>query len=174
MKILYGIIALVVVSGGAWYVMNLPETASPTETPDSNSPRMNSDAPSNESMQFKGSLQALAARGGSWQCDVSVTTEGVTTKGTTYVTGEMVRADYVTDVPQYGDIESHMIMREATVYTWSNLMSRGMKFPITDGKMSGERSTTEVTPQFDGEYDYSCKAWPTDESKFALPQGITF
>lgn len=172
MKILYGIIGLILVAGGVWYATSMTPTE--TETVDANTENMNSDAPSTEAMNFKGSLQGLVARGGSWQCEVSVTTEGVTTKGTSYIASGMVRTDFVSTVPQYGEIESHMIMRDSTVYTWSNLMPQGMKFPIVDGTMGGARSSTEVTPQFDGEYDYTCKAWPTDESKFALPTDITF
>lgn len=173
MKILSTIVVLVLLIGGVLYfVKTSKDSVSTSEnTPP---PGIASDQPSQETRTFNGKLETLVAEGGSWECTSSVTSQGVTTKGTSYIGGTMVRSDFVSSVPQYGDIDSHMIMRDETVYTWSNLMPRGMKFPLEDGKMKGERSSTEVTPQFDGEYDYSCKAWPTDESKFALPEGVMF
>jgi hypothetical protein len=181
MKALYWIVGVVVVAGGAWAVMGMPgldrsgggNTDTSPDTQDVSNASEATDV-QDEPGEFKGSLQDLVARSGSWQCEVSVTTQGVTTKGTTYASGGKVRADFVSSVPGYGDITSHMIMRDATVYTWSSMMSTGMKFPIQDGKMQGDRKSTEVTPQFDQMYDYSCAAWTTDESKFALPSGITF
>jgi hypothetical protein len=185
MKALYWIAGIAVVAGAAWVVLGMPKNtglggwgeADPsknTQEAAGGEPTQPTDAPAGETQQFKGSLQELVGRSGSWQCTVSVTAQDITTTGTTYVAGGKVRADYVSPVPGYGNVESHMIMRDTTVYTWTSLMSQGMKFPIQDGKMQGERKSTEVTPQFDQAYDYSCAAWTADESKFALPAGITF
>lgn len=173
MKILYGIIGLIVVLGGAWYVASMPKTPTQTETPDANTENMNSDVPSTETAQFKGSMQGLLARGGSWQCDVSSTVDGIISTGTTYVAGGMMRADFTSNIPQVGEMETHMIMRENTAYTWTSMMNMGLKFPISEAEGEAEVSA-EVAAQVNQEYDYSCKAWPTDESKFALPEGIAF
>jgi len=169
MKILYALIGLAVVGIGAWFVMN-PRPAADTPTVEQEQAR---DLPSNETQAFKGSMQQLMARGGSWRCDVSLTTEGVTTSGTTYVAGGMVRADFVSNVPQIGNVESHMIMRDNTAYTWTSMMNQGFKFPIESAEGQPEVSA-EVAAQVNQQYDYRCTAWPTDESKFALPSGITF
>lgn len=128
---------------------------------------------SSETQNFKGSMQELMARGGSWKCDVSVTTEGITSTGTTYVAGDMVRADFVSTMPQVGNIETHMLMRDNTAYTWSSMMNRGFKFPISGAEGQPEVSA-EMAAQVNQDYDYRCAAWPTDENKFALPTGITF
>lgn len=171
MKILYAFIGLVVVAGGAWFVLNLQ---SPEETPSmaQESPET-SDMPSNEAQDFKGSMQELMARGGSWRCDVTATIQGITSSGTTYVADGMVRADFTSSVPQIGNIESHMIMRGNTAYTWSSMMNQGFKFPIRGGEVEPEVSA-EMAAQVNQEYDYRCVAWPTDESVFALPTDITF
>lgn len=176
MKIVYALIGILILGGGAWYVFtndtqDTPEAGQNQQVTQGAEVR---ETPSDEPGQFKGSLQQLVARAGSWQCAIDVTTQGITTKGTTYIAGGKVRADYVSSVPGYADIESHMIMRDEAVYTWSSLMAQGMKFPLEDGKMQGDRKSTEVTPQFDQAYDYTCAVWSTDESKFALPSGITF
>jgi hypothetical protein len=176
MKIVYAFVGVLILGGGVWYVL----TSDTQTTPGADQNQEVSqkadvrETPSGEPGQFRGSLQQLVARAGSWQCTIDVTTQGVPTKGTTYIADGKVRADFVSAVPGYTDIESHMIMRDNTVYTWSSLMAQGMKFPIQDGQLQGERKSTEVTPQFDQAYDYSCAAWQTDESKFALPSGITF
>lgn len=182
MKALYWIIGAVVVVGGAWVVMGMPTNlglggwgdgdASKNTQGDTSGPTQTT-APSNETQQFKGSMQSLMVRGGSWRCDVSVMTEGITTSGTTYVAKGMVRSDFVSNVPQVGNVESHMIMRDNTAYTWSSMTKQGFKFPIQGGEAQPEVSA-EVAAQVNQEYDYKCTAWPTDESKFVLPSGITF
>lgn len=170
MKILYGIIALVVVAGGAWYVMQGTAEAPSQEMA---SESRTDGATAHESQIFSGSMQDLMTRSGSWQCDVSVTAEGITTSGTTYVSGGKIRADFTSNVPQVGNIESHMIMRDNTAYTWSNMMNRGFKFPIKGNEVEPEVSA-EMAAQVNQNYDYNCKAWSADENKFALPTGITF
>lgn len=181
MKALYWIIGAVVVAGGAWVVLGMPtslglggwgETDPNTRT--QGEEMQASDTPSVENQDFTGSLQELIARGGSWKCDVSVTVENITTTGTNYVGGGKVRADFTSVVPQYGTITSHMIMRDNTVYSWSDLSPQGLKFAVENGEVQDTRTSTEATPQFDQAYDYTCSAWPTDESKFTLPTGITF
>lgn len=168
MKILYALIALAVVGGGAWFVMNREEaTGAPSSAQES------SEMVSTETQNFKGSMQELMARGGSWKCDVSVTTEGITSTGTTYVAQGRVRADFVSEIPQVGKMESHMLMRDNTAYTWTSMMNQGFKFPIKGNEVEPEVSA-EVAAQINQDYDYRCTAWPTDESVFALPSGITF
>lgn len=168
MKILYALIALVIVGGGAWFVMNR-EAA--TEAP--SSMQESSEMVSTETQNFKGSMQELMARGGSWKCDVSVTAQGISSTGTTYVAQGMVRADFVSTMPQVGEVETHMIMKGNTAYTWTSMMKQGFKFPISGAEADPEVSA-EVSAQLNQDYDYRCTAWPTDESTFALPSGITF
>jgi hypothetical protein len=172
MKWLYGIIGLIVVGGGIWYAMNMNGDANDA-TIQTAEQANTQDAPSNESQQFRGSLKDLMARSGSWRCDISVTTEGVTASGTTYVAQGKVRADFVSEVPQFGSVASPMIMRDNTAYTWTDMMNQGFKFPIQGAEVEPEVSA-EVAAQMNQAYDYSCAAWPTDESKFALPSDITF
>ena len=169
MKILALFVGLALVGGGAWYVLQKQDAS---EAP-SQSQEAGSDAPSNESGKFRGSLQQLMARSGSWRCDVSMTTEGVTSTGTTYVANGNVRADFVSNIPQVGSIESHMIMKDNTAYTWTSMAPQGFKFPIS-GQENQPEVSAEVAAQINQAYDYDCRAWPTDESKFALPSGITF
>ena len=171
MKILYALIALVVVGGGAWYL-----TQGTVEAPTQESDRAQTNtAPANPNDQqtFSGSLQELMARGGSWTCDVSSTAGGVTSSGTTYVANGMVRSDFSSDIPQVGNIESHMIVRDGLAYTWTSMMNQGFKFPIAEAEGEAEVSA-EVAAQVNQNYDFSCRAWSADASKFALPADVTF
>jgi hypothetical protein len=168
MKIVYALIGLLILGGGAWFVMNQQPVS---ETP--SAAEETSEAPSTETQAFKGSMQELVARGGSWRCDVSITAEGISSTGTTYVADGKVRADFVSTMPQVGQVETHMLMLGNTAYTWTSMMKTGFKFPIRGAEADPEVSA-EVSAQLNQDYDYRCVAWPTDESKFALPSGITF
>jgi hypothetical protein len=169
MKILYALIGLVVIGAGAWFVLGQKEASSEASMQGSET----SEPVSTETQAFKGSMQELMARGGSWRCDVSITAEGISSTGTTYVAEGKVRADFVSTMPQVGQVETHMLMLGNTAYTWTSMMNTGFKFPIRGAEADPEVSA-EVSAQLNQDYDYRCTAWPTDESKFELPSGITF
>ncbi len=171
MKILYTLIALIVVGGGAWYLMR-----GTVEAPTQDSDRAQTNevpAAASDEQNFSGSMQELMARGGSWTCDVSSTAGGVTSSGTTYVANGMVRSDFTSEIPQVGNIESHMIVRDGLAYTWTSMMNQGFKFPISQAEGEAEVSA-EVAAQVSQDYDFSCSPWAVDVSRFALPSGITF
>lgn len=169
MKILYALIALVVVGGGAWYAMQGTVEAPTQETERA---QVN-EAPVSDIQNFSGSMQELMARGGSWTCDVASTAGGVTSSGSTYVANGMVRSDFSSNIPQVGNVESHLIVRDGLAYTWTSMMSQGFKFPVSQAEGEAEVSA-EVAAQMNQDYDFSCEPWVTDESVFALPNRITF
>lgn len=173
MKILYALVGLAVLGGGAWFFLQMQGAAVP-ETPQntvSQNPQANT--PSDEAQNFSGSMQELMARGGSWTCDVSSTAGGIASSGTTYVANGMVRSDFTSNIPQVGNIESHMIVRDGLAYTWTSMMNQGFKFPISEGEGEAEVSA-EVAAQVNQDYDFSCRPWAVDVSTFALPSGIEF
>lgn len=169
MKALYALIGLLIIIAIAWFFLQGTAEAPATGEPQAMQQQENTQT----NGVFSGSMQQLMARGGSWQCDVSVTNEGITTTGTTYAANGKMRADFVSNVPQAGTVESHMIMRDNTAYTWTSMMNRGFKFPIQGGEAQPEVSA-EVAAQVNQNYDFNCTAWTTDESKFTLPSGVTF
>lgn len=171
MKILYTLIALVVVGGGAWYLMQGTVEA-PTQ--DANGAQMNEvPAAAPDEQKFSGSMQELMARGGSWTCDVSSTAGGVNSSGTTYSANGMVRSDFTSSIPQVGNIESHIIVRDGFAYTWTSMMNQGFKFPIGEAEGEAEVSA-EVAAQVNQDYNFSCTPWVVDESVFTLPSTIAF
>lgn len=175
MNIFYALIGLLIIGGGGWYVMQM-QNAPVSETTQEGVAMENmqaSETPSNETQNFSGSMQELMARGGSWTCDVTSTAGGITSSGTTYAANGMVRSDFTSNIPQVGNIESHMIVRDGLAYTWTSMMNQGFKFPISKGEGEAEVSA-EVAAQVNQDYDFSCRAWSADASKFALPAGIVF
>lgn len=170
MKWAYIAAGLVVVAGGAWLAMggltNDVENEMPNNTEQSGE--------TSDTQQFSGSMQDLLSRSGSWQCDVSVNAGGVVSNGTTYVSGGKMRADFTSNIPQVGSVETHMIMRDNTAYTWSSMMNRGFKFPIQNGQVSASGADAQAAAAFNQNYNYDCDVWARDESKFALPSNITF
>jgi hypothetical protein len=172
MKILAALVGLLVLGAGAWYFAGgraSDFTMQPTTTEDTNT-----NTAANTDTAFKGSMNDLIARGGSWQCDVSATVQGITTSGTTFVSGGKLRGDFSSNVPQFGKIETHMIVKDTTAYTWTSMMNRGFKFPVENGTITASGADAQAAAQFNQAYDYDCRAWIADESKFALPSGITF
>ncbi len=173
MKILYAVIGLAVLGGGAWYATQMQGGAVPEASQDSPSQNTQTNTPTNESQNFSGSMQELMARGGSWTCDVTSTAGGITSSGTTYVANGMVRSDFSSNIPQVGNIQSYMIVRDGLAYSWTSMMNQGFKFPIAQSEGEAEVSA-EVAAQINQDYDFSCRPWSVDASKFALPSGITF
>lgn len=173
MKIILGFIALLVIGAGAWYYaggdMSDLQGAFGEKHNEAVTPH-----PADNVQEFHGSLEDLLARPGAWQCDVSVTVQGLTTSGTVFAAGKKLRGDFTANVPQFGNMQTHLIATGDTLYTWTSLMDRGYKFPITGGSVKASGSDAETAAAFNQDYDYRCRSWTADETKFALPAGIVF
>lgn len=176
--IFYWIIGAVVVVGGAWFVMGMPTNLGLDGWRESNpsaSTHQDVNTPSNETMEFNGSMQQLMARSGSWQCEYAADVGGTNVKGITYISGGKIRSDILTTIPQLGrSVDMHMILLGTTAYTWNSMSPQGMKITMNNGQANAAGADAQAWAQFNQQYGYKCSAWPTDESKFALPAGITF
>lgn len=141
-----GIVVVAVVAGGIWYTMN-------------------SDVTSTQSSE---SIASLAAKSGSWRCDVAHTGENHAT-GIVFISGGKVQGDFNTDVP-LGETQAHMISDNEYVYIWRSGMSTGFKSKLTVGS-SGSADDQDFYYQT---YTYRCSPWSPDNTKFTLPSNITF
>lgn len=168
-KILLGVVALFALGGVAWFFAGGKYDIKGKPAPDD---LRQEEVQVETAGEFSGSMGDLIARSGSWQCTVSVNASGVVSEGTTYISGGKMRSDFTSTIPQVGDVSSHMIMRENTVYTWSSMLNRGFRFPVQGGQAQGQGSAEAA--MFNENYNYDCDVWLADESKFELPAGITF
>lgn len=176
MKILVAVVGLVAVGGVAWYFaggraddvapLNVEEYVQDVGP--------NASEAAESEGTFSGSMKDLLGRAGAWRCEVSVDSDGVVSTGTTYVSGGKMRADFTSNIPQVGNVASHMITRENTVYTWTSMMNRGFKFPVENGEVEASGQNSQQANMYNKNYDYDCKMWAADEGVFSLPSGVTF
>ncbi len=170
-KIIGGVVALVLVAGGAaYFVMNQPP-ASPAQGGATNT----ANTSENGSGAFQGSLADLMGRGGDWQCTFNVENEVSKSDGTVFVSGEKLRGDFASMVPQLNQtIDSHMIQSEGYVYVWTSLTTQGFKSKATLGTADGTTAFKDQGVDINQQYNYNCSPWTVDVSKFELPAGVTF
>jgi hypothetical protein len=126
---------------------------------------------------YRGSLTDLAARGGSWKCTVDAQADTgagqAASSGTTYVSGDKVRADFTTTVQGYGSVDSHLIVAGGYSYSWSSMMPQGIKTQVT-ATAGGGAATSGQGADAHQSYAYDCQPWTADASLFAVPTDITF
>lgn len=166
-----GIVVAVVVVGGGYYVLSRPAGA--PVTLDQEQALATTTETSTASGRFTGSLVELVARGGSWKCSVDSTTAQAVSSGVTYVSGGKVRADFTTNVPSYGSVETHLVADGTDVYTWSSMMPQGIKTKMT-AQGSGAGPTSGQGVSADTKYSYDCQPWTGDAALFVVPANVTF
>lgn len=166
-----GIIVAVVVLGGAAAFLLMPQAGAPT----SGASSQNTVAGQNSDGAITGSLADLLNRGGDWQCIFNVKNEVSESSGTVYVSGQTLRGDFVSAVPQLNqDIDSHMIQKDGSVYVWTSLSPQGFKSAATIGTPDGTTAFSQQGIDINQQYAYNCTPWTVDASQFELPEGITF
>lgn len=168
-KLILSIIAILVVVGIGYAVFRddgmTDDTA--TTTP------VVTDGTANEG-GFSGNLFELAARGGSWKCTWESDADGLAMTGTVFVDRGKFKSD--AEVQSGGmTIIAHTIGDGEFVYSWTNLMTTGFKFRVTEGPNAvPPQGTTAQAQQFASMYNYDCDPWTADSGTFALPTGVTF
>lgn len=123
---------------------------------------------------FSGNLFELAARGGSWKCTWASDADGLAMTGTVFVDRGKFKSD--AEVQSGGmTIVAHTLGDGEFVYSWTNLMTTGFKFRVTEGPNAvPPQGTTAQAQQFAEMYNYDCDPWTADSGEFALPSGVTF
>lgn len=125
--------------------------------------------------QSQTSLTALLAKGGSQKCTFSHEESGAGSSGTIYMSSGKMRGDFIAKVQGAQEVQSHMIVDGQTSYVWSDAMPQGVKM-----KFDAAATANATDPMAKGNIDpnqkanYDCSYWSADQSKFALPSGVTF
>ena len=166
------ILGAIALAGAAWFAFG---QGAGTTTDTGQQTAGQSSMVSDESFDEQTTLAAIQARGGSWKCDVSSTGPTANSSGTVYVAGERLRGDFTSEVPQVGmTIDSHIVSDGSYTYTWSSAAAQGVKAKVTTEGEAGGKTSDSQTFDSGATMDYKCSAWPTDESKFAVPSDVTF
>lgn len=154
-KIAAGIIGLLVVGAGAYYVSTNRSAPAPGQENTNATAR-------NES------LRQLVDAGVSVQCSFSSVTEAAQSSGTAFIANGMVRIDSQSQTSS-GMIEAHTVLKDNMSYLWSPQYGQGFKATIDT-----EVSENSRLPDYDEEAEYECRPWTPDLSKFELPTDIEF
>lgn len=137
----------------------------------------NPSAPQGKKMAFS----QLMAQNGTYKCTVNQYVGDIESKGTVYMSGGLLRAEFATTV-QGRAIDTTMITRDGYTYTWTSMApTMGFKAkvvaPTTEGNTNVNANTkTSGSYSWNAEQigDYNCEAWTVDQSKFTVPSSITF
>lgn len=170
-KVIFAILAIVVIGGAGVYFMAGNSTT--PAMPENEGESMHSDDVMNkdEMTSFTGKLQDLLARTGSYRCSVSQEVNGAHTDGIVYVADGKLRGDFESSV-QGITIESHMIVKDSNIYAWTPISPNGFKIPQAEATKPADETTpsSQNYADFQQEYTYECAAWTIDETLFTLPE----
>lgn len=170
--IFIAIIALFLLTGiGLFlYSQNKPTTNTAPSTTSENAPA------TTDSRQ--GTFWELASAGKNLECSFSFASSNATTNGTAYVSGAKLRTDVVTSAGGQ-TVNTYMIKDGDYIYTWNSNVNQGIKMKFDQA--TAPSPTTSATaapstqaPDLSQSYQYDCKDWNVDDSKFTLPTNIQF
>jgi len=124
--------------------------------------------------QGQSSFKDLIAMGKPQKCSAWFTAKDVTSTGTIYLASQQMRGDFTAQV-QGKTMQTHMIVKNQTVYTWVEGMGTTIGFQTSLHTSSSTSNTTQSrSVDVNQKVSYNCEAWTEDDSVFALPAGVTF
>ena len=118
------------------------------------------------------SLKDLLARQGQQTCTFTSTTNNSQSQGTVYIDNGKMRGNF-TSAQNGQTVASHMIVKDGSVYVWSDGIAQGYKMDVstlTDASSQGSQSVIEATAPV----GYNCTTATVDQNVFTLPTDITF
>lgn len=120
-----------------------------------------------------GSIKDLLTAGKNVTCAVDYGQGG--TKGTVYVSGDKVRADFAIQVSENATTQSHMVKTGDYTYIWTEGNAKGTKIKVDVNAMTtpgatGQNKDMDLSQQF----GMDCSTWLVDGSKFVPPSDVDF
>ena len=166
-KIIVGAVVAVAVVAGLWYYLS--GMGANTTTP---SDQAGAVASQDEATSGTGTLESLIARGGNYQCTVTISNEGTQSSGVVYISGNKLSGDF-TAVAQGVTVKAYMISDGEYVYSWSDMVAQGFKMPV-EVSSSASAGAAQTGIDMAAGVSYDCDPWTPDASKFVPPTTIEF
>ncbi|MFZ2663977.1 MAG: hypothetical protein WAX66_01310 [Patescibacteria group bacterium] len=132
---------------------------------------------SSQEENLSGSLLDLVKLGKNVKCTFGAKDENGESIGTTYVSGNKSRSDFIATTSDGQEFESHSITDNDWIYIWTSQTEQGTKMKLSELPKNDEIdkvSKSESLESFNENFDYKCSKWIVDESKFNVPSNITF
>lgn len=182
----FGVIAFVIaiavvaaIGGGSYYKMKKPSakvssTASTTTFGANATTSVKAETKTTVSVGTltTGSIRSLLEANKDLECTVEYSTSTpkgmLTTSGTVYVSGNMMRGDFTMTGTGATVNDAHLIRVGDELQVWSG--KQGAKLTLS-GFSTSASSNGEVS--LDQSVNYKCVNWSKDASKFTAPSGIT-
>lgn len=148
-----------------------------TKTSDSTTQKSDDDVDS-----FTGNLMDVLKMGKAVKCTGTYTGEEGSMDMTVYASGEKSYSEMTFDLGEEGTMESYSIYDGDWMYSWNN-MGMASKMKVSDmEELAGDMPEAEdyegadaETPQaFQQDFNYKCRPWIADNSKFTPPSDIEF
>ncbi len=163
---------LVIIGGGAYYVMKSDSVAVPAGNSANETMNVQNDG------AFSGSIVALSEHGGEWKCTVDTTSQTgggqAVSSGIVYVSDNKVRADFDVSVAGRGAMKAYMIADGEYVYSWSSMVPQGVKVAQAQAESSQGAATSGQGMDANTSYSYDCQPSSADASLFVPPSNVTF
>ncbi len=127
----------------------------------------------------KGSIQSLLSAGQSVSCTITYPSDKGGYSGTTYVSGNKVRADFTIKDASGKMMYSHTIQDGTYGYIWTDGVAQGTKIKVdtmtkTPPTTGSQPSTQSQNVDLNAQLDMKCSAWSPDASMFTPPTTIQF
>lgn len=152
--------------GGGYYLYSKQGT---TGTPQNSSQESGN--------KTSGKFWDLLKAGKNQECTFSSSTNDMTAKGTIFVSSDKVRGDFDSTVGGQ-KMTSYMIKDGDYIYIWTSGSNQGTKMKFDQVEQTDQSGSQSGTPQqtqtFNQNYEYDCKSWNPDNSKFTPPSNIQF
>ena len=125
------------------------------------------------------SIENLMAENNPVKCIATVTMDdGGKMTGTVYVADGKMRNDAAIENVQGEKFQSHTIMDEEWLYSWSTgLPDGGIKMKVSDIENMPDEEEEDPSggvKNLDRNFDFNCNKWTVDESKFVPPSDVNF
>lgn len=174
-KIIAAVLAVVVVAGGAYYMVKSRDGGeNPSQTVAQNT---QNNTPAQNQNGKKIPFSDFVRQFGTYKCTVNQSINNQTVSGITYMHGGQIRAEYKTSVNGMF-FDTNFIVRDGYSFTWSSLApNMGFKSKLaTTGVPAtpGASASGNISFNMEDVGDYNCDSWVYDASKFQLPSSVTF
>lgn len=165
-KVIIIVLAVLVVGGGvgaSLYLLN-------QDSGDNNSQSLSSDT---KSVNEQVSINDLLTRNASLRCTYDVVEGESTNTGVAYFSGAKDMYGEFTNATTNKSSTAYVIRRGDTQYVWQKDATEGYKADVSAyDKEKQQQMSQSLDP--DQKYQFSCKDWKRDVSKFEIPANIKF
>lgn len=165
-RVIIIVLAVLVVGGGvgaSLYLLN-------QDSGDNNSQSLSSDT---KSVNEQVSINDLLTRNASLRCTYDVVEGESTNTGVAYFSGAKDMYGEFTNATTNKSSTAYVIRRGDTQYVWQKDATEGYKADVSAyDKEKQQQMSQSLDP--DQKYQFSCKDWKRDVSKFEIPANIKF